>query len=299
MSVPTSSVSGLASGIDSAGLIAQLMSIERRPITLMQIRIVGLKEEQAAFQGINTGLLALHTTVEDLQSTITFDAMSATSSNESVLQVDADITATPGVFYDSAPDSGHSVDNLPPAAPAPFTAAFEGGATNLHWGANLEPDFWFYKVYRGSSEDFVPGPGNLIATPSDTGYVDVGPAGSYYKLSAVDVNGNESAFAALGPDETVDVGEGGPLAFALQGLHPNPSRGDRLRVRFVLPSGAPARLEVLDVRGRRVASRDVGSLGAGHHSVDLANGRRLSPGVYLVRLRQGENVGTTRVVVVP
>jgi hypothetical protein len=206
-------------------------------------------------------------------------------------------TATPSVYYDSPADSGYSVDNLAPSTPAPFTGAYQAGATHLHWGANGEGDFWYYKVYRGSAADFVPGPSNLIATRSDTGYVDVGPAGSYYKLSAVDVNGNESGYATLVPGGTVDVAEGAPLPFALAPMRPNPSRGDRLIVEFVLPTAAPARLELLDVSGRRVVIREVGSLGAGDHRVDLAPEHRLAPGLYLVRLTQSANVRVTRVAV--
>src|SRR5439155_13465556 len=179
-------------------------------------------------------------------------------------------TGTPGVYYDSAPDSGYSVDNLPPAPPAPFTGAYASGATHLHWGANTEPDLWYYKVYRGSSAGFVPGPANLIATSSDTGHVDVGPAGGYYKLSAVDVNGNESGFTLLAPSGTVEVADGAPLAFALAGVHPNPARGRRLSVAFTLAAAGEARLELLDVSGRQLTGREVGSLGTGHHTVDLA-----------------------------
>jgi hypothetical protein len=43
---------------------------------------------------------------------------------------------------------------------------------------------------------------------------------------------------------------------------------------------------------------DVGALGVGIHTVDLAAARHLSPGLYLVRLTQGANVRTARVVVV-
>ena len=189
------------------------------------------------------------------------------------------------------------MDNLSPAPPTQFTAAYEGGATNLHWGPSSEPDFWYYRVYRGSAADFVPGPGNLIATRSDTGYVDVGPAGSYYKLSAVDVNGNESPFAALGPEGTVDVGEGGVFAFALEGVRPNPTTAARMAVSFVLPVAAPAQLELVNVKGRRIAVRNVGSLGVGHHVVDLAAERKLAAGVYLVRLTQGGLQRTVRAVV--
>jgi hypothetical protein len=40
------------------------------------------------------------------------------------------------------------------------------------------------------------------------------------------------------------------VAFALEGVQPNPARGERLSVAFALPSGAPARLELLDVSVR-------------------------------------------------
>jgi hypothetical protein len=208
------------------------------------------------------------------------------------------VTATSSVFYDSPADSGYSVDNLPPVAPAPFTAAYAAGATHLHWGASSEPDLWYYRVYRGSSSGFVPGPASLVATPSDTGYADAGAAGSYYMLSAVDRNGNEGPYAALGPNNTTDVGDGGVLAFALEPVHPNPARGPSVTIQFTLPSDGPAKLEMLDVSGRRVASRDVGVFGAGRHAVDLRSDRALPAGLYLVRLTQGSNARVTRVAIV-
>ena len=194
--------------------------------------------------------------------------------------------------------AGWSADNLPPAPPAPFVAAYAGGATHLHWGPNGEPDLWYYAVYRGSSASFTPGPSNRIATPGDTGYADVGPAGSYYKLSAVDVNGNESGFALVTPEGTTGVGGERPVAFALEGVRPNPTSGSGLNVALVLPTGAAARLELLDVSGRRVVAREVGSLGVGRHTVNLAEGRRVAPGLYWVRLTQGANQRTTRVAVI-
>jgi hypothetical protein len=100
----------------------------------------------------------------------------------------------------------------------------------------------------------------------------------------------------LSPSGTTDVRDGGPLAFALAGVRPNPSVGERLSVAFVLPVAAPARLELLDVSGRRVAGHEVGWLGAGRHEVDLAAGRRFAPGIYLVRLTQGGDVRVTRAV---
>ena len=89
-----------------------------------------------------------------------------------------------------------------------------------------------------------------------------------------------------------------PLAFALEGAQPNPSRGEGLTVAFTLASGAAASLELLDVAGRRMATREVGSLGAGRHTLDLREGRGLAPGLYLVRLTQGANTRTTRVAMI-
>jgi hypothetical protein len=221
----------------------------------------------------------------------------STGMHYSVFFVSA-VTADPYVYYDSAPDSGYSVDNLPPIMPAPFTGAYAAGATSLHWGENTESDLWYYAVYRGTSADFVPGPGNLIASRSDTGYTDFGPAGGYYKLAAVDINGNVSGHALLMPSGTAGLEDGEALSFTLGAVRPNPTRGDRLSVEFVLARAGAARIEVLDVAGRRVIGREVGALGIGRHQVDLASGARLKPGLYLVRLAQGAAVRVGRVVVI-
>ncbi len=95
----------------------------------------------------------------------------------------------------------------------------------------------------------------------------------------------------------VDVPVEAPLAFALEPVRPNPARAGALVVRFSLPSAAAARLELLDVAGRRIAAREVGSLGPGRHALDLVEGRGLAPGLYLVGLRQGPNVRVARAVV--
>jgi hypothetical protein len=87
-------------------------------------------------------------------------------------------------------------------------------------------------------------------------------------------------------------------ALALEGILPNPAVNGRFSVAFALPTNEPARLELLDVTGRRVASREVGSLGPGRHQLALDGGAHLPPGVYLVRLVQAQTTRTTRVVVI-
>lgn len=75
---------------------------------------------------------------------------------------------------------------------------------------------------------------------------------------------------------------------------PNPARG-ALAVRFSLPDARPARLELLDLAGRRLAAREVA--GAGAHQERLGEPGALAPGVYVVRLSHGGAVRTARVAV--
>jgi hypothetical protein len=78
---------------------------------------------------------------------------------------------------------------------------------------------------------------------------------------------------------------------------PNPVTG-RLSIMFTLPSAAPARLEVLDVAGRIVGSREAGSMGVGQHLVTFGESAQWSPGVYVVRLTQGQRSITARASIV-
>jgi len=202
-----------------------------------------------------------------------------------------------GLYWDSAPDSGYSVDNLPPSAVTPFTGTYNAGSVTLHWGVSTAPDFADYLVYRGSTPSFTPGPGNLVTTQADTGYVDHTPL-QYYQLAAEDVHGNIGPYTLLMLPVALSVTPPSGYEFGLEGVHPNPSAGRTLSVYFTLPSAEHATLEVMDVAGRRVLSREVGSLGAGPHAVDLARDRVLPAGVYLVRLTQGERAHTARAAVV-
>jgi hypothetical protein len=83
--------------------------------------------------------------------------------------------------------------------------------------------------------------------------------------------------------------------FALKGARPNPSNGP-LTLSFSLASSSPARIELVDLSGRRVFERQVGDLGAGFHVVRLdAN---LPAGIYAVRLTQGGRTLTSKATIV-
>jgi hypothetical protein len=84
---------------------------------------------------------------------------------------------------------------------------------------------------------------------------------------------------------------------ALHGMTPNPGASAGL-ISFSLPDATPATLELFDVAGRKLWSRDVGSLGPGEHAVRAADGAWLPPGVYVARLVHGERTASARVAIV-
>jgi len=226
----------------------------------------------------------------------TTTADSVTASNPlTVFMIQARTSGTE--HWESLPVGGYSVDDLAPLTPASFSGEYLAGTTRLRWDANSEADLAGYLLHRGDAPEFTPGPGNLIATLPETEYVDPAGEPAFYKLAAVDVHGNVSSHATVLPSETVDAPGATTFGFALEGALPNPSRGGRVRVAFSLPTNGAFRLELLDVKGRRVIRQDVGSLGPGRHLVDIGAGGSVPPGVYLLRLTFGANTRTTRVAV--
>jgi len=65
------------------------------------------------------------------------------------------------------------------------------------------------------------------------------------------------------------------------------------------PGSKSPRLEVVDVSGRMVAERDLGSLGPGRHVIRLDEVSTVVPGVYFLRLTNGPDVAGSRIVVLP
>jgi hypothetical protein len=86
------------------------------------------------------------------------------------------------------------------------------------------------------------------------------------------------------------------LSLALEGLRPNPARA-RLIVSFTLPTAMPAKLELLDIQGRRMRAQDVGTLGPGQHTLSLGNAGSVAPGLYFLRLTQGPTSLVSKAVI--
>ncbi|MCC6349545.1 MAG: T9SS type A sorting domain-containing protein [Candidatus Eisenbacteria bacterium] len=198
-------------------------------------------------------------------------------------------------FWTSQPMSGYSVDNLAPAAPAPFTGEYAAGSATLHWGRNAEADLAGYRLYRGTVPGFVPGPANLVSALADTGYTDVAGQPYIYKLTAVDVHGNESPVATLSPSGTLAVDGSGAATLAFAPPSPNPANA-RTVLRYTLPGAGAVKLAIYDAAGRQVRVLAAGVREAGEHAEawDLRDegGRAVRAGLYFARF---EAAGVARV----
>ncbi len=89
---------GIFSGIDSASLIDQLISVQSRPKILAQQRVIQLKSQQSAFLDINSRLNNFKTAAAAFRVNNIFASRSVSSSNESVLTATAGSSAVPGSY---------------------------------------------------------------------------------------------------------------------------------------------------------------------------------------------------------
>jgi hypothetical protein len=210
-------------------------------------------------------------------------------------------TATGDAWWDSSPDSGYSVDNLAPGAPAGLVAVVEpsSGGTALHWLPSPESDVLQYRIYVGESSDFAPSVKSWIATVSDTGFVDMTRKYAYYRVTTTDIHGNEGASSLAQNAPVTDVGAGAAARMWLGAASPSPFF-DRTSIRFGLASAGRVRLAVFDLGGREVASLVDREMGAGEHSVMWdGHGNGAKPalaGMYFYRLEVAGKVLTSRVV---
>jgi len=71
-----------------------------------------------------------------------------------------------------------------------------------------------------------------------------------------------------------------------------------LRLGITLEESGLARLDLLDIAGRVIRTRELESFAAGEHEIELSNTGALAPGVYFIRLRQGARQVCSRTAIV-
>ncbi len=189
--------------------------------------------------------------------------------------------------------TGYSVDNLSPGAPTGLQVQTDHFDVLLAWQASgvNDEDLHHYNVYRCRTPEFADGQTTLLSDAALTSYFEVRvPQGHwYFRVTAVDIHGNESApsnVAGMLSLVAVDPA-GAPTTLAVRSATPNPFN-PITEIHCDLPAEGPVALAVYDLGGHAVRHLLDESRGAGTFSV-IWNGRddsgRLVPsGVYFARL---------------
>jgi|GEM_PF-507543 predicted CXXCH cytochrome family protein len=203
------------------------------------------------------------------------------------------------VMYSTQPDSGYSVDNLAPAAPSGLNASFTGNTVTLKWAANTESDVYQYAVYRGTTATFNPAgttPLAKVRTPLYQDPVSQSGVTYYYKVSALDIAGNESGFASVSVVTDVQNGSGIPTEFALNQNFPNPFNPST-EIAFSVPKQTAVKVVIYGLSGEAVATLVNQTMSAGNYRVTwngrTDDGRSVASGVYFYHL-QAEGFTATK-----
>ncbi len=191
-----------------------------------------------------------------------------------------------------------------PAAVAGATITdLGGGHYRLDWTANSEPDVETYVIYRDTAAVFAPDPGKSIASVAHpiTTWEDTPPYACYYLVVAVDGGGHVGGYSArlqtadMTAVPTADL----PRAYAVTRVVPNPFNPSTT-IHYAAPRDGQLNLNVYDLRGRLVRRLVEGSVPAGQHQAVWdgrdERGLGVATGVYLVRLRAGEQVSTLKIM---
>jgi hypothetical protein len=205
-----------------------------------------------------------------------------------------------GVFPCWADGRGGDPDVYLAMVPLPATAhaiVAEGGqvvdgAVQVRWGTPPGPPLLATAYRKVSGGDWT----SLGEIESEGGTfavvdADVQPGFRYlYRLGLATGDGEVPTV-----EQAVDVPDVAAPALAIERLLPNPSAGS-LHVWFRRPDLGPAKLEVMDLMGRRVFARELGYEYGIRGVVDLSNAG-LDPGLYQVCLIQGGRIATAKAVV--
>jgi PKD repeat protein len=160
-------------------------------------------------------------------------------------------------------------------------------------GKNRSTDFQF--TYTFTPDDGAIGKVTFRASAALQGSRDALAADNEAISPPVRVN---KGIIAMAPGTEVFDGTSDDTSEPLRILA-NPARaGADLSIRLALPEAGRANVQVLDLAGRVVTSRDLGSLAAGVHDARVAWQTRPTPGIYWVRFTLSGHVPhTVRVAV--
>ena len=89
---------GIGSGLDINGIVSQLMELERQPLQALERKQDQLEAQLSAYGKLKSSLSSFQDAMQELGTLDAFKNYAASSSDETLLRVEADATASPGSY---------------------------------------------------------------------------------------------------------------------------------------------------------------------------------------------------------
>ncbi len=218
------------------------------------------------------------------------DSTIALGQYRSVFKVRA-MTPRPGLFYNSEPDSGYSLDNLAPGIPTNFVFA----SGDLDWDESTADDFDYFTVYGSNINSFAAA---VVVDYTVAPAMDVNASPYvYYFVTATDFSGNEGKPAKV---NTLSNAGGAPRSYVLSvSNYPNPFN-PRTTVNYTVPSHGRVSVMVYDAHGVNVATLFDGERDTGAYTAvwdgRAIGGASAASGIYFARIVHNGSTRTKKMV---
>jgi len=194
-------------------------------------------------------------------------------------------TTVPETYYTSSVGSGSSIDNIFPYVPQYVVASISGEDRSvfLNWQESTDEDFAYYRIYRNE----LSGMKILVAQLSVAAFHDTTVTLGktyYYRVSAVDINENESnaSSAAVATILDTEKNPSAPTEFKLHNNYPNPFNASTV-IGCDIPKETFVKIEVFNMSGQIVKTLVNKKHAAGYYTFTF-DGVGLSSGVYFYKL---------------
>ncbi len=196
-------------------------------------------------------------------------------------------------FYGGPYGEEYKYQDLAPQPPKGLNAVVDSGLIKLKWKKNTEADFKYYKLFRDTIPSFTADSVSFVSVFTDTFYNQIIPhkvTKYYYKLTAVDSQGNESRLCGEIGVLLTSVGEGNAQIiqdYLLYQSYPNPFNSSTV-IPFRLKDDGFVRINIYDIKGEMVGCLYSGDQSAGYHEVFFTPGKvdgkdniGIASGIYL------------------
>jgi hypothetical protein len=210
-------------------------------------------------------------------------------------------------MYGGPQGQKYGYEDLAPRTPKGLTAKADSINILVYWKPNTEADFCKYRLYSDTTAGFTADSTTLTAEITDTLFTHQiirKPLKVYYKIAAVDSQGNQSGLSSEIGVVITSVDDNSPEViqeYELYQNYPNPFNPST-RIPYRLKEGGFVRIVVYDITGQKVVALVNKYKEAGYHEEELKLEKadtehfehkglnQLVSGIYLYRIEIfGEN----------